>query len=48
MPVGDEVLRALSLVSPNSASEQPLCGPTVVVMPQTIGGTAVSERIPVL
>src|SRR5215218_7068916 len=26
-PVGDEVLRALPLVSPNNASEQPLCVP---------------------
>jgi hypothetical protein len=35
-PVGDEVLKALPLLSRNSASEQPLSGSTAVGMPQIV------------
>ena len=45
-PVRDEVLRALALQSRGNASEQPLCGSTVVDMPWIVGCTAVSEPIP--
>jgi hypothetical protein len=46
-PVFDEVLRALLLLSRNNAFEQPLCGPSVVSVPQVGGRTAVPEPIPV-
>jgi hypothetical protein len=39
-------LRTLPLPSRNNASDQPLCGPTVAVMPHIVGCTAVSEPIP--
>ena len=44
----DEVLRALPLLSRNTASEQPLCDMTVVPMALMVGCTALSERIPEL
>jgi hypothetical protein len=43
----DEVLRAIPVLSRNSASDQPLYGPTLVGAPQMIGFTTVSEPIPV-
>src|SRR5512132_924237 len=46
-PVGDEVLRALALLSRDNAAEQPRSDPTVVGMPEIVGCAAVSERIPV-
>src|SRR5215207_4773084 len=44
----DEVLRALPLLSRNTASEEPLCDTTVVRMALMVGCTALSERIPSL
>ena len=40
--------RALPILSRNNASEQPLCGSSVVAMSWMVGCTAVSERLPVL
>ena len=46
-PVRDEVLRVIAVLSRNSGSEQRLCAPTVVGLPQMVSRTAVSEPIPV-
>jgi hypothetical protein len=44
-PIRDE---GIPIMSHYNVSEQPLCGPTVVGMPQVIGCTAVLDRIQVL
>src|SRR5215204_1774262 len=46
-PVGDEVLRAIPDLIRRNASEQSLCGSSVVGIPQIGGRIAVSEPIPV-
>ena len=45
IPIWDEVLRALPILSQKNAPEQPHCDPTVVGMPWMVGCTAVSEPI---